>query len=151
MLKKKKKRQLDSIGWREWVSFPELNIETIKAKIDTGARTSALHVSNIKINRQSNKVSFTIHPAQRQHDPVIKATALMVDERPIKSSNGESSIRPVIKTELKVGTQVYDIELTLVNRDVMGFRLLLGRSAVKNHYLVNPGQSFLLKSINNER
>ncbi|PIR00986.1 MAG: hypothetical protein COV66_03930 [Nitrospinae bacterium CG11_big_fil_rev_8_21_14_0_20_45_15] len=144
MLKKKKKRQLDCVGWREWVSFPELDIQTIKAKIDTGARTSALHVSNIKINRQSNKVSFTIHPAQRQHYPVVKATALMVDERPIKSSNGESSIRPVIKTKLEIGTQIYDIELTLVNRDVMGFRLLLGRSAVKNHYLVNPGQSFLL-------
>jgi hypothetical protein len=140
----KKKKGLDSIGWREWVSFPELQVETIKAKIDTGARTSALHVSNIKIMRRTNKVSFTIHPAQKHWEPVIYATAVMIGERWVKSSNGESNLRPVIETKLKIAKEVFTIELTLVNRDLMGFRLLLGRSAMKKRYLVNSGKSFLI-------
>ncbi|QPJ62911.1 MAG: ATP-dependent zinc protease [Candidatus Nitronauta litoralis] len=141
---KKKKNKLDEIGWREWVSFPELKIKTIKAKIDTGARTSALHVSNIKIRKKTNTVSFTIHPVQRQRLPVQNTKGKLVGERAIKSSNGETTIRPVVKTKLKIGKRLYFIELTLVNRDLMGFRLLLGRSALKKRFLVNPGQSFLL-------
>ncbi|MZH03354.1 MAG: hypothetical protein F3745_08180 [Nitrospinae bacterium] len=142
---KKKQKDLDVIGWREWVSFPELKIKTIKAKIDTGARTSALHVSNIKILKRTNEVKFTIHPVQRKRNPVLNSTAELVGERPIKSSNGDITIRPVIKTKLKIGKRFYSIELTLVNRDLMGFRLLLGRSAIKKRYLVNSGQSFLLE------
>lgn len=141
---KKKKKELDVIGWREWVSFPELKIEAIKAKIDTGARTSALHVSNIKIYKRTNKVAFTIHPVQRYRNPVINTTAVLVGHRSVKSSNGDITVRPVIKTKLKIGKCFYSIELTLVNRDLMGFRLLLGRSALKNRYLVDSGQSFLL-------
>jgi len=149
---KKNKRELDSIGWREWVSFPELKVKTIKAKIDTGARTSALHVSNIKIFKRTNKVTFTIHPVQRQWRPVINTSALMIGERLVKSSNGESTLRPVIETKLKIGKKIFSIELTLVNRDLMGFRLLLGRSAMKKRYLVNSGQSFLLsKEINKQK
>lgn len=149
---KKKKKELDSIGWREWVSFPELKIKSIKAKIDTGARTSALHVSNIKILKRTNKVSFTIHPVQRQRNPVINTTAELIGERSVKSSNGDTTIRPVIKTKLKIGKRIFSIELTLVNRDLMGFRLLLGRSAMKKRYLVNSGQSFLLsKYINKQK
>ncbi len=139
------KKNLEIIGWREWVSFPELKIKTIKAKIDTGARTSALHVSNIQILKRTNTVKFTIHPVQRNKQPVINATAYLVGERSIKSSNGESTLRPVIETRLKIGKKIYSIELTLVNRDLMGFRLLLGRSALKGRYLVNSGQSFLLE------
>lgn len=142
---KKKIKELDSIGWREWVSFPELKIKTIKAKVDTGAKTSALHVSNIKIYKRTNKVTFTIHPVQRQRNPVINTKADYLGERSIKSSNGEISIRPVIKTKLKIGKRSYSIELTLMNRDLMGFRLLLGRSALKDRYLVDSGQSFLLE------
>jgi hypothetical protein len=141
---KNKKKELDVIGWREWVSFSELKIKTIKAKIDTGARTSALHVSNIKINKKMKTVSFTIHPVQRQRNPTLQTTAALVGERPIKSSNGEIMVRPVIKTKLKIGKRIFSIELTLVNRDLMGFRLLLGRSAMKKRFLVNSGQSFLL-------
>jgi len=142
---KKKKKELESIGWREWVSFPELKIKTIKAKIDTGARTSALHVSNIKIYKRTNKVKFTIHPVQRQWNPVVNVTTDCLGERSIKSSNGVTSVRPVIETKLKIGKRVYSIELTLVNRDLMGFRLLLGRSALKGHYLVDSGESFSLE------
>lgn len=141
---KKKIKELDTIGWREWVSFPELKIKTIKAKVDTGARTSALHVSNIKVLRRSNKVTFTIHPVQRQRNPVINTTAVLVGERSVRSSNGDITVRPVIKTKLKIGKRLFFIEVTLVNRDLMGFRLLLGRSAMKNRFLVNSGQSFLL-------
>ncbi len=149
---KKKKKELDSIGWREWVSFPELKIKTIKAKIDTGARTSALHVSNIKIFKRTNKVTFTIHPVQRKRNPVINTTAELIGERSVKSSNGDTTIRPVIKIKLKIGKRVFSIELTLVNRDLMGFRLLLGRSAMKKRYLVNSGQSFLIsKDINKQK
>ena len=149
---KKKKKELDSIGWREWVSFPELKIKTIKAKIDTGARTSALHVSNIKILKRTNRVTFTIHPVQRQRNPVINTSAELIGERSVKSSNGDTTIRPVIKTKLKIGKRVFSIELTLVNRDLMGFRLLLGRSAMKKRYLVNSGQSFMIsKDINKQK
>lgn len=149
---KKKKKELVSIGWREWVSFPGLKIKTIKAKIDTGARTSALHVSNIKILKRTNTVTFTIHPVQRHRNPVINTSGELIDERTITSSNGESTIRPVIKTKLKVGKKIFSIELTLVNRDLMGFRLLLGRSAMKKRYLVDSGQSFLIsKNINKQK
>ncbi|MBC8283743.1 MAG: ATP-dependent zinc protease, partial [Nitrospinae bacterium] len=141
---KKKKKDLDAIGWREWVSFPELNIKTIKAKVDTGARTSALHVSNIQISKKTETVSFTIHPVQRHRNPVINTKAPLLGERAVKSSNGDTTIRPVIKTKLKIGKRLFSIELTLLNRDLMGFRLLLGRSALKERYLVNSGQSFLL-------
>ena len=141
---KKKKKTLDKIGWREWVSFPELGIETIKAKIDTGARTSALHVSHIRIMKGSNVVKFLIHPVQRRSRPMIEASAVMVNRREIKSSNGEVSVRPIIKTTIKIGQRVHPIELSLVNRDLMGFRLLLGRSVLKDRYIVNPGRSFLL-------
>ncbi len=141
----KKTKKLDSIGWREWVSFPELKIKTIKAKVDTGAKTSSLHVSNVKVFKRTNKVTFTIHPAQRQRYPVINAKADYLGERSIKSSNGETSIRPVIETKLQIGSRSYSIELTLMNRDLMGFRLLLGRSALKERYLVDSGKSFLLE------
>lgn len=141
---KKKKKALDIIGWREWVSFPELGIETIKAKLDTGARTSALHVSNIRVSKRTNIVKFTIHPVQRKWRPVIEASAKIVSRREIKSSNGEISVRPVIKTKIKIGEKILPIELSLVNRDLMGFRLLLGRSVLKNHFIVDSGKSFLL-------
>ena len=141
---KKKKKALDIIGWREWVSFPELGIKTIKAKMDTGARTSALHVSNIRVSKRTGIVKFTIHPAQRKWRPIIEASAKMISLREIKSSNGQLSVRPVIKTDIKIGEDVYPVELSLVNRDLMGFRLLLGRSALKNRYTVDSGKSFLL-------
>lgn len=149
---KKKKEPLSAIGWREWVSFPELKIKTIKAKIDTGARTSSLHVTNLRRVKNSNFVKFKIHPVQRESLPVIDSSAEIIDERTVTSSNGVSTVRPVIKTKLKIGKRVFSIELTLVNRDLMGFRLLLGRTAIKNRFLVNPGKSFLkMKSVKTKK
>lgn len=148
---KKKKKALEIIGWREWVSFPNLGIKTIKAKIDTGARTSALHVSHIRVVKGSNIVKFRIHPVQRRARPMIEASAVMVSRREIKSSNGELSVRPVIRTKIKIGENIFPIELSLVNRDLMGFRLLIGRSALKDRYIVNPGKSFLLMKKNKDQ
>jgi hypothetical protein len=141
---KKKKKVLDTIGWREWVSFPELGIEKIKAKIDTGARTSALHVSHIRVVKGTDIVKFKIHPVQRRARPLVEASARIVSRREIKSSNGEISVRPVIITKVKIGEKILPIELSLVNRDLMGFRLLLGRSVLRNRFIVDSGKSFLL-------
>lgn len=143
MKNKIKRPDLKCIGWREWVSLPQLGVPSIKAKIDTGARTSALHVSHIHRIPGTNRIEFKIHPLQKHSQPETIATAEMIEERSIKSSNGETSLRPVILTDLKVGDRSFPIELTLVNRDMMGFRMLLGREAIRKRYLVNPGKSFL--------
>lgn len=134
------------IGWREWLSLPQLKIKEIKAKIDTGAKTSALHAFDIKILKKGSKkfVSFKVHPTQRDMKKVVQAQAELVEERLVKNSGGKVSLRPVINSQVKLGPLVWEIELTLINRDQMGFRMLLGRDAVKNLLLVNPGRSFLI-------
>jgi hypothetical protein len=149
MKNKAKRPVLECIGWREWVSLPQLGVPSIKAKIDTGARTSALHVSHIHRIPGTNRIEFKIHPLQKHSQPETIATAEMIEERSIKSSNGETSLRPVILTDLKVGDRSFPIELTLVNRDMMGFRMLLGREAIRKRYLVNPGKSFLTNKTKN--
>ncbi|MCO5114581.1 MAG: RimK/LysX family protein [Bdellovibrionaceae bacterium] len=132
------------LGWREWALLPDLKVKRIKVKIDTGARTSALHVSNMVFYRKGRYeyVEFLIHPTQRKQRPVIKARAKVVEFRLVKSSNGQVSVRPVIKTRVKIADKEFEIELTLVNRDLMGFRMLLGRQALKN-FLIVPTKSFL--------
>jgi len=140
---KKPKTPLPVIGWREWVAFPDLGIEKIKAKVDTGARTSALHISKSQLSRNARHIHFRVHPKQRSNQPEIKSSAVITDFRHVKSSNGETSERPVIHTTLKIGEMEHTIELTLVNRDMMGFRLLLGREAIRKYFLVDSGRSFL--------
>jgi hypothetical protein len=134
------------IGWREWIGFPELGIKNIKAKIDTGARTSALHAFDIEMFTRKGRefVSFKVHPFQKDMRTVRTCVAEVVDKRKVKNSGGKSSIRPVISTRIKVGELSWMIEVTLINRDEMGFRLLVGREALRGHLLVNPGSSFLL-------
>lgn len=134
------------IGWREWISLPDIHIGSIKAKIDTGARTSALHAYDIEevvINRR-HYVRFKVHPIQKNTDRVVKAEALLVEKRVVRDSSGNESLRPVIVTDVVIGNLRWQIELTLVNRDEMGFRMLLGREAVRGHLLVNPNRSFIL-------
>lgn len=128
------------------MALPELNIAKIKAKIDTGARTSALHAFDVEEFTYKNRkmVRFKVHPGQRDTGKVVKAEAVLVDKRKVKNSGGSVSLRPVILTPITVGMMSWRIELTLVNRDDMGFRMLLGREAVRGHLLVNPGRSFLL-------
>lgn len=132
------------LGWREWVSFPDLKVKDIKAKIDTGARTSALHVTDMIFTKKGRTeyVEFVIYPLQKKQKPKIKAKAKLLERRPVRSSNGQVTIRPVIETTIKIADMKYTIELTLVNRDLMGFRMLLGRQALKG-FMIHPRKSFL--------
>ncbi len=142
------KRTKTVIGWREYISIPELGIKEIKAKADTGARTSALHVSNLKIVKrgQTKFAEFTVHPRQHNSKPEIHNRHKISSFRLVKSSNGMTSKRPVIKANIMLGLEKKEIEITLVNRDLMGFRLLLGRTALRSNFLVDPGRSYLLKN-----
>ncbi len=133
------------IGWREWLALPELGIDRIKAKVDTGARSSALHAVDLEplVRDGSPWIRFRVHPVQRSSRPEITSEAPLADERLVRSSSGRASLRPVIRTAVTLGTASWPIEITLVNRDVMGFRMLLGRSAVRRRFLVDSGRSFL--------
>lgn len=133
------------IGWKEFVALPQLKVDRIKAKIDTGARSSAIHAFNIQeLSKNGTKIiRFQIHPIQRDDETIITTEAELLEYRQIRNSGGVAQLRPVIKTNVKLGKQIWSIELSLTNRDEMGFRMLLGREAVRNKFLVNPGKSFL--------
>lgn len=137
---------LATIGWREWISLPQLGIDQVKVKVDTGARTSALHAFDIEYFDKGNglMVRFKVHPLQRDTTLTISAIAPVLEKRHVRNSGGHAQERPVIKTPIVLGAQQWDIELTLTNRDVMGFRMLLGREAVRRRCLVDPGGSFLM-------
>lgn len=134
------------VGWREWVGFPDLGVSKIKAKIDTGARSSALHAFHIEPFRRDGRtmVRFVVAPNQRVRADPVMAEAEQIDERVIRSSGGHEQTRIVITTQLAVLNDVWPIELTLTRRDEMGFRLLIGRQALRGRFLVDPGSSFLL-------
>jgi len=134
------------IGWREWVSFPDLGIPGIKAKIDSGARTSALHTFQLETFSENGcrRVRFGIHPLQRRRDTELFCTADVVDERMVRDSGGHAEKRLVIRSTLHLGDRQWPIEITLTNREDMLFRLLLGRSALaEGGMLVDPGRSYL--------
>ncbi len=133
------------VGWREWVTLPELGIPAIKAKIDTGARSSSLHAYDMKRfkRRGVSMIRFKVHPIQREARTVVEAEAELVDLRKVRSSSGTQTLRPVILTPMELGDDVWDIEVTLVRRDAMGFRMLLGRQAIRRHFQVDPGGSYL--------
>jgi|TARA_R100000455_G_C6264118_1_gene119387 hypothetical protein len=139
------KKQPVLIGWREWVRLPELTDHAIKAKIDTGARTSAIHAWKIQrfMDEGAPWVRFELHPAQRDNRTRIACTLPIHDEREVRSSNGETTVRLVVKTKLKMGHRLWPIELTLARRDQMGFRMLIGRSALKRRVVIDPAASFL--------
>jgi hypothetical protein len=133
------------IGWREWVALPTLGVPAIKAKVDTGARSSALHAFDLEHFHRNGTtmVRFQAHPIQRDDRYIVSVEAVLLEERWVRNSGGQEELRPVIETTVQVGGQIWPIELTLTNRDVMGFRLLLGRQAVRRRYLVDPGHSYL--------
>ena len=136
------------VGWREWLRLPELGVEAIKAKVDTGARTSALHAENVRIVRGRSgraSVRFTVHPVQRSGKRAVEAVAPLVGERRVTSSSGSRELRPVIRTVVNIGSLEWPIEITLTRRDVMGFRMLLGRQALRGRAVVDPGRSFLTR------
>lgn len=138
------KRERPVIGWREWVELPGLLEWPIKAKIDSGARTSSIHSFGTRrfTERGEPWVEFLLHPLQRHARPEVPAVAPIKDERWVTSSNGEGEKRIVIETAARLGETEWRIELTLASRDVMGFRMLLGREAIRRRFLIDPGRSF---------
>ena len=133
------------IGWREWLALPDLGIPAIKAKVDTGARTSALHTFGLEPFEQDGtlKVKFGVHPLQRRKDIEVICLADVVDRRRVTSSDGQSEKRYIIRTAVALGELIWPIELSLTNRRSMRFRMLLGRAAISGLVLVNPAKSYL--------
>jgi len=133
------------LGWREWVELPDLGVRSIKAKLDTGARTSSLHA--FKVHRFTRDgvdvVRFEIHPVQRSHASTVRAEANVLGERRVRTSSGQEETRIVIQTTLGMAGERWPIELTLTRRDEMGFRMLLGRQAMAKRIVVDPAASFL--------
>jgi hypothetical protein len=134
------------LGWREWVSLPQLKISAIKVKVDTGARSSSLHAYDIEYEQRQGRtfVRFKVHPRQRNSKLVVACRAPLHDTRTVRSSTGSAQRRPVIRTSVAIGPATWDIDLTLTSRDAMGFRMLLGREAIRRRFVVDPGRSFLL-------
>ena len=143
---KKDEAELVTLGWREWVSFPDLGLDQVKAKVDTGARTSSLHAFEVRDFEEAgvHRVEFKMHPNQRDSDTVVVCVADIVDQRLVRDSGGHREKRWVIETPIAIGTHTWNIELNLTSRDDMLFRMLLGRTAMKHRALVNPARSFLV-------
>jgi len=137
------------VGSEEWCSFPGLGVPAIKARVDSGAKTSSMHAFNIQKFRRDgeNWVSFEVHPLQNDRRTVIRCERPVIDKRVVKSSSGVSETRYVIGATIKVASETWDIELTLANRDSMGYRMLLGRQAMSGRMLVDPSLSFCLGEV----
>lgn len=133
------------LGWREWIGFPELGIPQIKAKVDTGARTSCLHAFLVEpFNRDGAQwVRFNIHPSQSSDLEVINCEAAVLDRRLVRDSGGHEELRYVIETLISIGDSKHTVEVTLTDRDTMKFRVLLGRTAIRGKYVVDPGRSYV--------
>jgi ribosomal protein S6--L-glutamate ligase len=140
------------VGWREWARLPKLNIPVIKVKIDTGAKTSALHAYDLEIIKKDGKeyASFSIHPIQKNDVISIKCLSEIIDKRVVKSSNGLKEERCVIRTPIQIGKKIWDIEITLTNRDIMHHRMLIGREAMQS-VLVHPARTFCQGKINSKK
>ncbi|OGT58959.1 MAG: ribosomal protein S6 modification protein [Gammaproteobacteria bacterium RIFCSPHIGHO2_12_FULL_42_10] len=139
------KKKYPVIGWREWVGLPDLGISQIKAKIDTGARTSALHAFSIEpfVESGQEKIRFFIHPLQHNTEYTVQCVANAVDQRMVTDSGGHTESRFVIQTSLVMAGRSWPIEMTLTERENMLFRMLLGRHALRKRFFINPARSFV--------
>jgi hypothetical protein len=135
---------LITLGWREWLALPGLGIDSIKAKVDTGARSSALHAFEIEELAGGKRLRFRMHPLQRDTDTVAECVADVVDRRIVSDSGGHRELRWVIETELAIGPHRWPAEFTLTSRDNMLFRMLLGRTAIAGRAVVDPARSYLV-------
>ena len=133
------------LGWREWVRLPELGLQSIKAKVDTGARTSALHAFEVTPFEEDGRrrVEFRMHPNQRDRDTVVVCRADIKDQRIVRDSGGHQDERWVIEPPVCIGNHCWPIELTLTSRDDMLFRMLIGRTAMRHRATVDPSRSYL--------
>mgnify|MGYP002784654148 FL=1 len=133
------------IGWQEWISLPELGLQAIKVKVDTGAKTSSLHAEEIEDFKKNGEkwVRFKVFPIQNNKDIVRICEAPLVDQRHVKSSSGNKEQRPVIRTIINIGGRKWQADVNLTNRDYMGFRMLLGREAIASRIIVDPGSKFM--------
>jgi hypothetical protein len=134
------------LGWREWVELPDLRLGRIKAKVDTGARTSCLHAFELETFEKDEQpwVRFKVHPVQRDDAHVVECEAPVSDQRPVTDSGGNTEQRYVIVTRLRLGAWEGPVEMTLTSRDSMRFRMLIGRTTMKaGGFVVNPSLSYL--------
>jgi hypothetical protein len=142
---RKRRKEPKSIGWRERVSFPEFEVVGVKAKIDSGAQTSSIHAFRPRFSQRDDGewVSFEIHPRRRSRKDAVRVSAKVLTHRWIRSSNGKRELRPVIVTKMSLGGEEFDAELTLANRHLMAYRMILGRSAMRGRFTIDPGKSYL--------
>lgn len=135
-----------TLGWREWVGLPEFGIPRIKAKIDTGARTSALHAFKLRPYMKNGRarIAFRIHPIQKDSKTIVTCVADVLDKRIVTDSGGHKEERFVISTYLTIGAHQWPIEATLTSRDDMLFRMLIGRTALMGHAQVDPARSYVV-------
>lgn len=133
------------IGWKEWLTLPDIGIPGIKAKIDTGARTSALHTFSLESFTSAGQpmVRFGIHPLQKRRDVELFCEVPVIDRRRVKDSGGHVERRCVIQTTVVLGGMSWPIQVTLTNRDGMLFRMLLGRTALERRFIIDPGRSYI--------
>jgi hypothetical protein len=135
------------LGWREWIGLPDLGVARLKAKVDTGARTSSLHAFEVAPfqNGPTLWVRFRLHPKQYRRDIEVTCEAPVKDRRVVIDSGGHEELRYVVETRVRIANRVWPIEITLADRDDMRFRMLLGRTAIRGHAIVDPDRSFLTR------
>lgn len=133
------------VGWREWVALPQAGIAALKAKIDTGARSSAIHAFDVEVfDREDVEwVRFSIHPWQRSDDDVAVLELPLLDRREVRSSNGQVEQRCAVALDVTLASRTITTVMTLSNRDEMGFRMLIGREALSRGFLVDSARSYL--------